>query len=238
MMKFGKVLLFVNLAFSFLFLAWAWGLERNRFQYYFVSDEQPGRIKELQDRIERLVRQRDAAENRWQSAHVAIVKAEDLRYKNQDWYAELRKILEEGTDGQGNPSKVIPLEIDNNGNLVKEGLKPIMIGKEVADGLRVYEDRYKKADEAIKMIIAEINELVKQQQQLTEEINGDPGKKIGLRYLLAQEDLALKQSKEEQERMMPLLYNSQAEAELLVKRNLALKARLKELGGVVAADQP
>lgn len=236
MMKFGKVLVFVNLAFSFLFVAWAWALYKNSVQYYFVSDEMPGKIKELQDRINRLVLQRDAAENRWQAAHVAIVQAEDLRYKNQDWYTELRKILEEGTDSQGNPSKVLPLEVGNNGMLVKQGLKPIMIGKEVADGLRVYEDRYKKADDALKQEIAAINKLIEDQKRLTDEINGIPGKTIGLRTLLAQEELALKQSKEEQERLTPSLYNSQAEAELLIKRNLALKARLKELGGVVAAE--
>lgn len=241
MMNFGKGLVFVNLVFSFLFLGWAWGIYTQRIQYQTVTGRENekvlGKVDELRERIDKLVRQRDAAESRWQTAHVAIVKAEDLRYQYLDWYAELRKILQEGTDKDGAPTKVLPLE-EQNGQLIvdKQGLKPIKIGKEDAEGLRIYEDRYEQKKKEIVAEIEAINKLIKDQEALSEEINGKAGK-IGLRGLLAQEELALKQSKEEQERMTPLLYNSQAEAELLVKRNLALKARLKELGGVVAADQ-
>ena len=73
-----------------------------------------------------------------------------------------------------------------------------------------------------------------QETTQTIELNGDGGPK-GLRGDLAAKEAAEKKSIERQEYLMPILYNRQAELEILTKRKEGLDARLRELQGAKTA---
>ena len=74
------------------------------------------------------------------------------------------------------------------------------------------------------------------ERQLTEQIGN--GRDKGLRAQLAAEQLAEKNSINEQEFIKPLLYNREVEGQLLVKRGKALEVRLKELAGAAVTQRP
>src|SRR5437899_2820166 len=84
--------------------------------------------------------------------------------------------------------------------------------------------------------VTEIEELVNQEKALTEQL-GD-GKVRGLRFDLAQQQLAEKKSLDEQEYLQPLLYNSMVEQQSLEDRQKAFEAAVKRLQTSSVVKQP
>ncbi len=101
--------------------------------------------------------------------------------------------------------------------------------------LRILNDAYLQRQAEIVAVTKQIEDLVAQEKQLTEQL-GD-GKVRGLRFDLAQEQLAEQRSLNEQEFLRPLLYNSMVERQSLEDRQKVLEQRLKQLQRVSVAKQ-
>ena len=105
--------------------------------------------------------------------------------------------------------------------------------------VRAFREELASTESKIANKIDTVTSLVKQQQDLTQEINGIPGRQKGLRDLLAEEIQAREKAHEELESVRPLRYNRQVESELLQKRQQSLQARLQELKNIgMAFRQP
>jgi hypothetical protein len=228
----GKIALLLNIALSIGFAAWGLALYANRVDLtnqksgetageYALRDEA---IKNLRDNVV------PKAMARWSTAVPAVDQLEARRPKLQAWYDEQLKNLREGT-------KPVQALVFNKGVLQVDaegvpGLQPL---KGLAS-IAALEQTYAQFQEQVAQTTKEITKLVDEERKLTEQI-GD-GKEKGLRADLAAVQRKEKISQDEEEFLKPLLYNRQAEYSLLMKRQQALEARIKELQGLSLADQP
>jgi hypothetical protein len=248
MTRFGKILVFINLVLSLLFAGAAIAVVNHRVNW-------PGTAKgATPDQVEGLVKQKQAEIKKWEEgaqnglaryeeAIAALPTLEADRPLRQKWYADQLAFLAEGKplkDAQDKPVKDTKvsrlvykdgqLELDNKGypklepvtTRLKDGLQPI------PQMVRIKAD----LEDLIQKEMDKVANAIKEEKRLTVEIDGEEGKEgkdKGYRDLLAEEVLVEKQIQAELEYLRPLRYNRQVEAELLLKRQGSLKARLQEL---------
>jgi hypothetical protein len=251
---FGKILVFVNLALSFVMLAWALGVYTESTDWYTPKattspEKAQGELFKLRDRIAPqggfglwdAVKQ---AEGRLKVSNAAVAAVEaprdskqkwdTVRAENQRWYAEQLKNL----DTSVNPvSEVVRKE--KEGDLVlddKHPGRPLM--QEAKDkggkplmGMAVYAKELVDTNVQIKDAMNDLNKFIAEDADLTAQIGGPKG----LRVRLANEEEKRLRVLSEQDYLKPQLVNSQVEEELLLKRQRQLEARKAELmqqGGV------
>ena len=139
----------------------------------------------------------------------------------------LRRILASG------PSAEVRRRIEDLLRIERE-LPPPQL--RVLRSIEVLEQAYAQLQAQVAQTTKEIEKLVDEERKLTEQIGN--GKEKGLRADLAAVQLKERISHDEEEFLKPLLYNRQVEYSLLMKRQQALEARIKELQGLSLADQP
>lgn len=237
--KLGKILVFINLAMSVAFAALALGVYTNRIDWVGggktpAGDDIQGEATKIQKKVQQEQEAAPIARARWETARATYLAVEDLRPKAKDWYANELKIMD-----SGGPIKELDyaegkLKVDNATGLPifkapGRPLQPVDQLKQEAKNLEK-----KIADEQ-----TEIDKLIAQEKQLTIKLNGNEGKKDGLRHLLAEEKQAQEKSLAEFDYLKPLRINRQVEGDLLMKRQASLEARIQELKKTgVATKQP
>jgi hypothetical protein len=246
----GKLLLLANLAASLMLAGLAFGIYTNRIDWPGTAPAAAGEkaVDEFAQKKGEVVEAQKAAAlalTRWEEAGTRLVHLEDRRPKDQQFYAKQLEILE-GKDASGNPVqdqiKILATRTAGPGRPVpdEDGL-PILEQKAPPRALqsrRAFTEELASTEEKIHKKIDTVTSLVKQQQDLTQEINGITGRQKGLRDLLAEETQAKQKAFEELESLRPLRYNRQVESELLQKRQHSLQARLEELKNVGMAFHP
>jgi hypothetical protein len=239
MTKLGKYLVFINLVLSLCFLGVAAGVASNRIDWPGTAKgETKAGIALKADEIKSWQQEANSAYTRYSAALPELLKVEEERPAKRKWYADQLSILETGKDTDGKAVNTVNELVYQKGQLQidpKTGLpmlkqiqnlqpKPKMIDDLAAVQAQIQDEMKKVAG------------YMKEEERLTKEINGDPKEKTkGLRDLLAEEVSAEKNLQGELEYLRPLRYNRQIEAALLLKRQLALKARLEELKNIGVA---
>ncbi len=238
----GKIALFANLALSLLFAFWGFGIYSQRVNW---SDKpiggREGRYAIRAAEITKLEDAQQRVEKRWREFSQGVRDLEAQRPKKQAWYAEQIKILKTGD------AKQTILGIDfEQGQIKKDPKTDLPMMKAIADpankpipglaSLAVLKANYDRIQKNIVAKTEEISKLEAEEKQRTEQL-GD-GKVRGLRFDLAQQLVAEKQSLDEQEYLQPLLYNSMVKQQSLEERRQVLEDRLKKLQASSVAKQP
>jgi hypothetical protein len=228
--KTGRRLIYVNLALSLTFAFWALAIYANRVDWSDrKSGDEIGEYARLNDAVKQLDGARGPAEARLQSARTALAKLDDFHPRLQEWYANDLK-----AERSGNQPILSPLyakgepQSDNQGMprmgpVLGPGDKPIRDLASIAKLEQLYTEKLEK----IQAVTSQLDKLIADENQLSAQI-GD-GKAQGLRAELAAEQAKIKASLDSQENLKPQVYNRQVELALLLKRQRALEARVKEL---------
>jgi hypothetical protein len=239
----GRIALFANLALSLMFAYWGFGIYSQRINW---SDKKIGeREGEFAKRAEEIKllqdRSRPRVQKRWLEATQRLVGLEALRPQHQEWYKQQLEVLRTGDAKQ----KILGIEFEQGQIKIdpRSGLPVMQVIRDQSKqpiaglaSLRVLNEEYGRIQKEIGTTTADIEELVQQEKALTEQL-GD-GKARGLRFDLAQQQLAEKNSLDEQEYLQPLLYNSMVEQQSLEDRQKVLEDRVKRLQSLSMAKQP
>src|SRR5690348_1166374 len=125
--RFGKIFVFVIAVFSVFFASWAVGIYTNRIDWPGTGsgsgvsgDRAQGEYTRRKAEIDDKSKSAALALSRWQSQTAALAGLEALRPKNQQWYADRLKAMNEG---QG---PVLALVFDNAGKLQLQNGQPVV----------------------------------------------------------------------------------------------------------------
>jgi hypothetical protein len=239
----GRIALFANLALSLLFAFWGFGIYSQRVNWSNKKiGDREGEFAKRDEAIKLLAdRSRPRVQKRWRDATTRVVSLETLRPNHQKWYAQQIEILRTGDAKQrilGVVYEQGQVQLDRRTGVpvlqvvTDQTKKPV----EGLASLRVLNEAYARLQQEIVTVTADIEKLTAQEKALTEQL-GD-GKVRGLRFDLAQQQQAEKNSRDEQEYLRPLLYNSMVERLSLEDRQKVLEDRVKRLQTVTMAKQP
>jgi hypothetical protein len=234
----GKILVFVNLALALVFAFWGLAIYTNRVDF---TNAKGGLFAERKAEIDQIAKGLGDGINRRELAARTVAAEEARRPVLEREYGKRLETLRTGDKNQpilGLQYVNGVLQVDAQGLPV---LGPIVdLKNQPVAGLasiKVLNQEYADTQKQVHDTVEEIGKLVKQEQQLTKELAGEGPDIKGLRGTLALQLQAEKNSLDEQEFLKPILYNRQAELEILVKRRKALEARLKELQGARVAQK-
>jgi hypothetical protein len=240
----GRIALFANLALSMLFAFWGFAIYSQRVNW--TNQKLGDRESEFAKRdaqIKQFSTARDRVEQRW-AAYLksprGVVALESSRPPRQQWYQQQIELLKTGDANQ----KILGVDFEQGQIRMEPNGLPRMSGiidqaKRPISGLAslvVLNDAYIRIQKEIVRLTEEIEKLVQQEKDLTEQL-GD-GKARGLRFDLAEQQLAEKRALDEQDYLQPLLYNSMVEQQSLEDRQKALEDRVKQLQQTAVAKQP
>jgi hypothetical protein len=223
MFRLGKLSLWLNLALAVFFAIWGFGLYSNRMDWKAESKDRSDQLRKLGGEISKMVPEVEAT-------RLKPVKQDERRPQLNAWYSAQ---LENLRSGKEKPKALVynkgVLEYDTQGlpklgEVLNSSNQPIN-GVASLDAL---DQEYALVQTQIAKAIEDEKKNLSLETGQTIEVNGDGALK-GLRGDLAAKEAAEKKSIERQEYLMPLLYNRQAELEILTKRKEGLDARLKEL---------
>jgi hypothetical protein len=251
MTKFGKLLVYFNIIASIGLMMLAISVYAGRLDWNSRSptggEKIVGKIEANKKRIDELAFARDRAEMRWFQAYSDLVTAEGQRPLRQIWFAKQLEIIRSGKlDGNAVNPPVQQLEYAG-GQLSFErpsGRAPVVFRdaplKDIASLTEL--KRLREKDTVTQQ--AEIDRLIQEHKKLTADLNGLPqvGAQVDLRtvglYKLRDFQVQAKQGYvQQQEDLKPLLANAYAEAQSLLRRQIALQSRKAELekAGTAAA---
>jgi hypothetical protein len=227
----GKSLVFVNLVLSMIFATWAIGIYTNRIDWpgggtpSVPGERALGEVGKRKAEITEAEKAAGLALANWQSWTGTLTQLEQVqRPQARAWFAAKLKGLEEGAG----PVPSLVYGMDGKLQVGAEG-QPIASLKPRA-ALR---QEIAAVDAETERVAAQANKDLKAAEELTIQINGiregNLVKQKGLRDLLAEEEQAGENARNEIEYVRPLRYNRQAEVELLQKRQASLARRMAEL---------
>ena len=237
----GTIALFANLALSVLFAFWGFATYSQRVNWTNKKlGDREAEYAKRDAQIKQLNTARGRVEQRWArslKSPGAVLALEASRPQHQEWYQHQIEILKTGDANQQLPAIVSDqgqIQLDANGYprtiaLTDRAKKPMR-------SLRLLNEDYGRIQKEIVRVTGEIEKLVQQEKDLTEQL-GD-GQARGLRFELAQQQLAEKRSLDEQDYLQPLLYNSMVEQRSLEDRHKMLEDRVKQLQQMAVAKQP
>ena len=229
----GKFLVFVNLVFSLMLAALAVGIVTNRIDWAGTAapGEREGVHKQRSEEVQVMREAYVRSWVRWKAEYDALAKVEKQRPEDQIWYADQMELLKTGKDRAG---KAIDPAIQT---FVQEadGRLKRQRGFEFRPEMVKHPDERFTFRTGLFEQLAEQEELIKQEEDLTLTLNGDKGKKKGLRDLLAEILLAQQRSQEELDIAKEESINGQVEAQSLLNRQRELLRRLEELKNIGVA---
>jgi hypothetical protein len=248
MTKLGKWLVFLNMALSLMFVAWAIGLATNQTPWHTPPAGEgvrvQGLVAALQDQIKSLTEARNAADARWYAGYEDLQLAEQQRPHNQQYYVDmLRSARQGGLPGvPGFNPPVLRLEFGPNHTVVipppdkRNGRPALQIDGQNALSVAGYNKAIQDTLAAIQKAQADEKQLVAETEALTKQINGTKprgeavtAEEKGLRVQLAEQEEMARELRLEQDYLhSPLTYITLQRAQLR-QRQEALAARLNEL---------
>jgi hypothetical protein len=149
---------------------------------------------------------------------------------DEEYYAKQLAILE-GKDKTGkqvaDPVSLLALQPGSDDKKAEDAFQPKPAAKPLLSR-RSAQEELARMESEIRKEIDRVKAAVDEEKRLTTEINGVAGTQKGVRDLLAEENAARKNNLQELEFLRPLRYNRQVEAEILQRRQNALRTRLGE----------
>jgi len=246
MTRAAKILILVNMALSVMFLAWSFGLftQTPPWISYTAGEEKiVGRIDELKTQLAALADGRDKAEEKWFTATREVIRLTDDIRNRRKFYDAQYKIVETGTDFQGNEVKPAVQKLEYQGpamvsllTLKATGRPPVQIDGKDALSIAGYKKIIEQQLADIRKKKQDINKTIADTTALTLEIAGtNPGEQAitaaekGLRGQLIDAQALIKNLILEQEYLQTPLTNYRVDLELHKRRQATLEARLREL---------
>lgn len=244
----GRILVWVQVVLSLVFLALAMGLYFQRTNWNDGvtpdGDKILGQVTELKNRINQLTAARDTAEPRYDTFQAELKSLESDRPKRQAFYDEQLAIVATGVDAQKKAVSPPVQELVMQGDrldLRKTGRPPVQINGEPALSLKGYADKIAKVYEDVKSEQATIARLVAEADALTKKIAGTvppedavTAEEKGLRGQLADWKRYGDAAKLEKQFLLTPMTNYTVEVELLKQRKASLEKRLNELAPAVS----
>lgn len=266
MTLFGKILILVNVALSIGFAAWAVAIYGNRVDWG-ETREAPGKMKgkllERKEELEEWKKTYETAVQRYNAALGQLNNLERLRPQEQKYYRDELARMETGLDARGNlvPNPVTELVYEKGqlkldpktGRPVQRAVDWQRPRQPLLDLDRL-DKEFKITHEELAKEKKALDELLNQEKDLTERLNGDGKTKKGLRremdevqeailHCLGEKEFLRRMEKAgvnvsipvsrgidgEQEYLKPLLYNHKAELEIALRRQRRMEARVQEL---------
>jgi hypothetical protein len=238
MTKYAKWMIFANLALSIMFLSWSLGL---------YSQQMPwqSQIKDtLAPQIKSLVEARNTADQRWATAHKAVVAKETELPRRRAYYDEQMKIALTGMNNKNEPvtPAIQVLEVRDGLVVMNTGAnrKPFKIGGQDALSLAGFQNAINKQLDEIRDTKQKIAKVVEDTTKITQQIKGTKvgdeaitAEERGLRVQVADARQVERNAQLEQEFLQTDLTNYKVDLEMLKRRQMALEARLKELAASV-----
>jgi hypothetical protein len=249
----GKILVFVNVALSFLMLSWAAALFTNRVDWTKTeakADQPAGQLVERAKRVEQGSVAVNLAAAHWREAmrgndgkdkrpvRVGLLDWEKRRAEAKVWYVAVLKAAEDGPDGKG---EKVPIKrvVTKDGLAVVDPQNPALPLLADAERRKTAEDRdssplycYKWYEEELKRLTTEIEKadaeqqkLAKDEAALTDQIIGPKG----VRQRIVDEQVKLARAQEELKDVEDRQTNSRVDTELLLQRRAQLERRIDEL---------
>jgi hypothetical protein len=254
MTRFGKALVFINLAFSLLLATWAFSLYANGIDWSnrkAKGDELPGEFTIKEDQLKDLWQGLPPAQSSWLSARQQLRTEEARLVADRKWYDEEMNHLFV-TANAANPVGEITvaakdddkagirkgqIQLDANGlpqlvALTDRSGKPLQ-------SLAVYNNEDEKVLQSLAAVRQKHEEQINEAKKLTDEITGDPKNGVrGLWQRILDEKAKNADVVAEQKLLEPLLINTVVDSQLIFKRRTQLDRRIKELKNIgVASDK-
>lgn len=245
MSRLGRILVFVNLALSLIFVAWSVGLYSQQVPWktYRTSDGETvrGRIDVLKEDVQHAVEARDRAEARYLLAHADLLRLDQELPKRRAFFDEQLKLATTGIGADGKPDPHPVRRPKLEGELV--GLDrtkwPVQqVGGKDALSYQGYRDALHKTSADLQFTVDETKKQVSRTTELTTEIEGTKpfadaytAAEKGLRGQLRDARTLRRNALLEGQYLQTPITNYKVELELLQRRGEALEARLKEVGG-------
>jgi hypothetical protein len=246
MTRLAKILIFVNLAFSFGMMAWALALYTNRVDFSnnkAQGDQPAGELVKRVERIEELKAAFRPAETAWLNARTSVQGLEARRAADHDWYASELVFLRTGATA-ANPARAVVYELGSPAPDTKDPgrakMKPATGPmNQPLESLKAYEGQLKDAHDLLARETERYEKAIKEDTDLTNKLAGykdkDDKEVKGLRQRIVDERAKLVNLNNEHKFVKPLLVNAFVESQLVLKRADALRARIKELQNVGVA---
>jgi hypothetical protein len=235
----GKTLVFVNLALSLFFLSWALAIYTQRLDWGWkdprkdLGERVPSEYDKRTLMLEEFQQSKARADGDVAAARTELAVPQLALPENHFWYnAELARL--ELAEGE---IKVKAIQ-RNKGRLV---LDPKALGRpvlgEIVPGVvhaaKGYRDELEALRQKVRKGAEKVQELVKQEKALTDQLSKglDEQKKLrpGLNDLLDEEFRTQEQLKREADFLRPMWVRELVNAQLLVERRQRLETRLAEL---------
>lgn len=255
MTRFGKILVFLNVAVSLLLAAWAFDIYANGVDW---SDrkgkpgERGGELALREARLEELWKSLPPAEASWLTARRQVVDVEAHLAADREWYArEIHHVFVTAGTNEDPTAIGRIVYAPDEGQGVRKGqilldakgfpqLQPIRDDKGNALELRSLAV-YNKNDEAvlhsIEQTIAAHEKQIHEANALTDQIIGDKAKgKRGLQQRIRDEEVKLAELLVEQRTLEEPLVNAAVEGQTLLQRRAQLERRIDELKKIGVAS--
>ncbi len=233
MFRLGKIGLWLNVALAIFFAVWGFGVFMNRTDWTAESKARSEQLQKLSQARNKILQQVEEVRPHY--------LAQEARRPVLDKFYEAQ--LENLRSGKDRPKALVyqkgVLVYDPATNLPKLG-EVVSSSNQALNGLASQDVLLQKFGEThaqIRQLIKEEQTLIEEQKRLSVQIQGEGAQK-GLQGDLNDRLAAEQKSIARQEYLMPLLYNRQAELQVLTHRREGLEARLKELQGTNLSTQP
>ncbi|MGH9676701.1 MAG: hypothetical protein ACRD36_06330 [Candidatus Acidiferrum sp.] len=237
----GKALVVSNLALSILLASWAQAIYSSRIDWSNEAGKNgaaDGRLRELTNRITELNNALIPAATSWNASRATLVTLEERRTKDRLFYESELAWLYNGA-ARDNPARAIKLEKKEGGKstlalLGRDDRMEMVPARDALNQPLLSWSIYRRAQDAAMQSLDEkskaLTTAIQRDDELTAILIGDPDKGIkGLQHRLVDEREKLANVLKEQEFVRPLLVNAAVDAEIIMRRGLALDKRVKEL---------
>jgi energy-coupling factor transporter ATP-binding protein EcfA2 len=236
MTLFGKVLVLLNLVFSFLLAGWSFALYANRIDW---ANTKEGEYTVRDTELKALWQGVRPAEASWRSARARIEAQEAQRITERRWYVAQMEHARSQADGNNPVQAVVFADRDDpalgvrKGQVMldaKNGGRPLMAPAKDRAGqpllsMAAYDREGEKIEQAMVVVLQKHEDQIKEDTVLTERLLGPKG----LHQRLLAEKGKRERVAEEITLTRPQLINTVVESELILKRERQMRARIEEL---------
>jgi hypothetical protein len=240
MTMFGKILVYVNLAVSMLMAAFAFGLWSNRIDPSNLKPSKDdkttwGLYAQREKDLDEAWNEFRPVEAGLRTARADVMVAEKGRGADRVWYLGRMDHLRKNATLEKPAERVVFAAKDEDQTKTKKGqvlLDPATgypkmdAEKDRAGGALLAMAYY---DNKLKEILAEREQIEDKHKKQLDEATDLTAKLVVLRRLYENERNKRADMEDEVKRVYPLLVNTKVDAELTLKRQKALKARIEEL---------
>jgi hypothetical protein len=229
---FGKILVLVNVGFSFLLAGWAVAVYVNRVDWTDTpakGDQPPGQLVALKDQLAALTKAQGPAQTAWRQGRLSLAAQEGRFGADRLWYAAQLEHLRSGnTAAQPIQALVYVNGIPANDRADPERpqMAPVTdrFGKPLLS-LGAYLLREEAARRELDTVLAQYRQQIEEDQRLTRLLIGPKG----LQQRLINERAKREAVAAELELIRPQLVNTAVESELVFQRRRQLQEWVKEL---------